>query len=221
MGFASIKVSAKGGADFTPVPAGVHLAICVSVIDLGIQKNVWQGQEKNKPQVYLGFELPEEQITYTKNGHEVTGPSKIGRTFTSSIGDKSNLGPLLESWRGKSFTDAERENFELTSVIGKMCQLGVIQETKNGKTYANITTALPLSKAQRAALEADRTLATPKNELTVYSPEAHDQVVFDRLPQWLQKKISERVQQNDVAAGDQSPSTATEDFNDSLENIPF
>lgn len=217
MGFPSLKVSARGGADFTPVPAGVHYAICIQVIDLGVQKQSWQGQEKNKRQVYIRFELPDEVISYTKGGKEVTGPSTIGRTFTLSIDDKSNLGPFLEGWRGKTFTDAEKEGgFEITSIIGKVCQIGVVHEAKNGKTYANITTALPLSKAQQSAIQADKGVATPKNELLVYSTDSHDEDTFAKLPDWLRTKIGDRVRGSTVAAP-----AGIDDFNDSLDDIPF
>jgi len=86
MAFAPIKASAKGGKDFEPIPAGVHMAICTQVIDLG-----WQPQNGKYPapkhQVYLKFEIPDHQVTWTKDGNTVTrhgtvtGPN--GKTTTS------------------------------------------------------------------------------------------------------------------------------------------
>lgn len=217
MSFPSIKVSAKGGTDFTPVPQGAHYAICIGVVDLGNQKTTYKGDDKVKHQVYLRFELPDEAITYTKNGKEITGPSTIGRTFGLTIGDKSNLGPFLEGWRGSSFTPAEKEGFDITSIIGKVCQVGVTHETRGDKTYANITTALPLMKAQRLAIEAEPKLAISHNELVVYSPDAHDEAVFQKLPEWLRTKINARV----VASVKPASSVAAKDEDEFNDEIPF
>jgi hypothetical protein len=219
--FTSIKVSGKGGGvDFKPVPAGVHLAIVSKLIGLGVQKKTWQGQEKNREEVYIGFELPEELVTYEKAGKQVTGPSSIGRTFTANIGEKSNLGPFLESARGRPFTDAERDSYELTSIVGKIFQIGVVHEVKNGKTYANISVALPLSTAQLAQLKADPSKAKLSVDPVVYSPgENHDEAMWVRVPQWLQKRIGERVTDSAAADNlDQSPAKQPEEFND---EIPF
>ena len=42
------------GRSFTPCPAGLHDAVCISVVDLGMQQSVFG----IKPKVLLQFELP-------------------------------------------------------------------------------------------------------------------------------------------------------------------
>lgn len=223
MAFAPIKASAKGGKDFDPVPAGVHLAICTWVIDLG-----WQPQTGKFPapkhQVYLKFEIPDHQVTWTKDGQEHTGPGTIGRKFGLSLSEKSHLRPFLVGWRGKEFTAEELEGFDIGSVIGKVCQLNVIHEKgeKDGKTYARIAGAFALVKEQKAALAANPARAKPSSEMLVYSPEAHDSGIYDQLPEWIQKMLEDRVDDPAMTASergiDQMPGKATEDFDD---DIPF
>jgi len=224
MAFAPIKASAKGGKDFEPIPAGVHMAICTWVIDLG-----WQPQTGKYPapkhQVYLKFEIPDHQVTWTKDGKEHTGPGTIGRKFGLSLSEKSHLRPFLVGWRGKEFTADELEGFDIGSVIGKICQLNVIHEKgeKDGKVYARIAGAFALVKEQKQALAANPARAKPSSEVLVYSPEAHDSGIYDQLPEWIQKMIDDRVEDpamtlSERQTADQSPATAAEDFND---DIPF
>ena len=219
MAFASIKANAKAGKDFEPIPAGVHMAICTTVVDLGLQGG---GKFAPKRQVYIKFEIPSHQVKWEKDGVEKTGPGTIGRTFGLSISEKSHLRPFLVGWRGKDFTKEEEAGFEITSILGKLCQLSIVHEKgeKDGKTYAKISGAFALIQLQKDDLKAHPEKAKPSQELIAYSPEQHDQAIWEKLPEWLQKKIDERVEEtvNDVAAGDQTPATSTEDFND---DIPF
>lgn len=221
MAFASIKASAKAGKDFDPVPAGVHFAICTQVIDLGLQPQSGKFP-KPKHQVYLKFEIPDIEVTWEKDGEERTGPATIGRKFGLSLSDKSHLKPFLVSWRGKPFTATELEGFDITSVAGKVCQLNVVHEDKRaegGKIYAKITNAFPLIKEQLAGLKANPGRAKPSQDLLVYSPASHDQAMWDRLPEWLQKAIDERVKEEQAAEDvSQAPTKGAEDFDD---DIPF
>lgn len=223
MAFASIKASAKGGKDFEPVPQGVHLAICVNVIDLGWQAGSGK-YPKPKRQVYFKFEIPDVQVSWTKDGEDKTGPATIGRKFGLSLSDKSHLKPFLVSWRGKPFTSDELEAFDVTSVIGKLCQLSVVHEEGDvdgrKKIFARISGAFPLIKEQKEALIKNPARAKPSTELLVYSPEAHDDDIFEKLPEWMQETIEKRVEDPNAATDTQSqvPAGKAEDFDD---DIPF
>ena len=43
--------------DFKPVPAGLHLARCYRIIDLGTQRSEYDGQENHQRKIMLGWEL--------------------------------------------------------------------------------------------------------------------------------------------------------------------
>jgi hypothetical protein len=209
MAFPKIGVSDKGGGrDFEPVPEGVHFAICREVIHIGMQPGF--GTYPAKEKVYFGFEIPGVHVEWEKDGKKQTGPAKIGTTFTLSIAEKSNLRPFLKSWRGKDFTPEEAADFDVTRLLGKVCQLSVVHTQKGDKVYANVSGAFGLSEEQKVQLKADPSKGVPKGELLVYTPAAHDQAVFEKLPQWLQKKISERIKEPVPAVG--------QDFDD---EIPF
>lgn len=220
MAFASIKASAKGGKDFELVPPGVHLAICTKIVHVGYQK-AYNPKYPDKNEVWLDFEVPDIRVKWMKDGEEKEGPAIVRRKFSLSLSEKSNLRPFLESWRGKPFTKEEEDGFEITALLGKICQLSIIHEPSadGKKTYANINGAFGIIKEQRDALVANPARGKPSGELLVYSVDAHDQAIYDKLPEWQQKLIDGRVQEKAAsAATDQTAAKSAEDYND---DIPF
>jgi hypothetical protein len=202
-----MKFQAKGGSDFKIPPAGNHVAICNMVVDLGIQPGRGQFPEP-RPEVYIRFELPNEQHTYKdKEGREVTAPMVIGQTFTASMSTKANLRKFIESWRGENFAkDEEAAAYDFVKLPGKKCLLNVIHVERSGKTYANIKSATPMPKGM--------TDASKQHNPTVYfSLEAPVDKDFDKVPQWLQKKIRERIPEDKaIDSGVSVPEGADDDI---------
>jgi hypothetical protein len=199
----------KGGADFKPVPAGTHTAICVLVADLGIQAG---GKFKPQRKIYVRWELPSEIMAYKdKDGNEKTGPMVIGKKYTLSLSEKANLRADLESWRGRVFTEQELKGFDIINVLGKSCLLGVTHEQcQDKKVYANISAVMGLPKGTAPL--------TPVAKPLWYSPDEHDQHVFESLPNWLQEAIQAR-KRDDIAPPAQGNSPPTDDGFD--DDIPF
>lgn len=181
-----LKYPAKsGGGDFTPVAAGTHIAVCNIVADLGMQPGSAL-YPAAKRQVYLRFELPNERIDFEKDGKKQNGPAVIGKTYTASMNEKANLRKDLESWRGRAFTDEEAESFDVSSVLGKPCVIGVTHSQKDHKTYANITSIGKLMKG------VDSKTLIPELTPLLYSEESTK--TYHQLPEWLQKKIDSAIQ---------------------------
>ena len=111
--------------DFKKVPPGCHFAICNMVVDLGVQETSFKGQAKQQHKVYIRWEVPDERVTYEKDGKEIEGPCSIGATYTLSLSEKAKLRALLENWRGKLFTREELNGFDITTIAGKCCQVMV------------------------------------------------------------------------------------------------
>jgi hypothetical protein len=218
LGFPSIKGSVKGGKDFELVPPGVYFAILTKIVHVGVQA-AYNPKYPDKDEVWLEFEIPDVRVKWTKNGEEKEGPAIVRRKFTLSMNEKSNLRPFLESWRGKPFTDEEAENFELPTMLGKVCQLSVVHEASadGKKTYANISGAFGIIKEQKDALIANPARAKPAGELLAFTPntEPFDQAGYDKLPEWQQKLVDQRIKAQPKT---ETAAAGTADFDD---DIPF
>jgi hypothetical protein len=209
----AIIAKSSGESTFKPVTEGLHQAICSAVVDLGMQPGS-DMYPAPKHQVYLRFDCVDELVEFEKDGQKQSGPARCGATYTLSLGDKSKLRPLLESWRGKKFTEQELEGFDIEKLLGVPCQVQILHSHKAGKTYANVQTVVPWPKGvEKPAAPADA---------FKYSPSEHDQSVYDRMPKWLQEKVGGRLANNyqELDAKDKNAPKA-EPAGDFDDDIPF
>ena len=171
-----MKLQKSNGGDFTPAPAGTHIAVCTKFIDLGTQETQFQGQVKHQRKVMIAWELPHEAM-------EDGRPFTINQRYTFSTSEKATFRKHLEGWRGKKFTDADfgENGFDCRKLLGVPCSLIVSNSARDGKTYANVEGIGPLPKGM------PRPEAT--NELVYFSLEAFDPSVFGKLSQGLQTVI--------------------------------
>jgi hypothetical protein len=128
----------ENGRDFEPAPVGVHQAVCVDVVDLGVLDVTWQGVTKKQHKINIAWQINE----LRDDGK----PFLVFKRYTLSLSEKSNLRKDLESWRGKKFTRDEEMGFDVESIIGANCLLNVTHNTVADKTYANVASVNPLMK---------------------------------------------------------------------------
>lgn len=186
-----MKFPVSGGGDFKRAPAGSHVAVCNLVVDVGIQPG--RGQFPNpKHQIYVRFEIPEERVEYEKDGKTVEGPITLGQFFTASMNEKANLRKQLEGWRGAKFTDEQAADFDVSKILGQACMLSVVESEAGGKTYSNIASISKLPK--------NFPVPAAENPLLFYDPEHTKD--FDKLPEWLRKKIGEQIKPQAVEIED-------------------
>jgi len=182
----SLTISETERTERKPIEAGSHRATLYSLVDLGTQRSEWDGKEKWQAKVRLTFELPDltDEFEVVENGKttKVEKPLVISTEKTRSLGEKSSLRALLESWRGQSFTSAELKNFSLKNLLGKAALISVVHKTSSaGRTYAAITAVSKLPKGMKAAKAF--------NDPLYYEIEEGESGAFTHLPAWLQDKI--------------------------------
>jgi len=163
----------KGGGDFTPIPEDLHLAICYGIWDLGSQFTNFSDHPVH--QVVIVWELPEVRGEFERDGKKVDLPRAISQKYTVSLHEKANLRKALESWRGKKFTEEELKGFDLKKLLGVPCQIQVLHNVKDGKTYANVGAII---KAPQG------TKRNPENPLTFFSFEDGEEIPTN-TPQWI------------------------------------
>lgn len=122
-----MSFTAPKSFDYEKHPAGTFAARCYQVVDLGTHYN--DRWAKSSHLVRIVFETTKKM----KDGR----PFSINIKVTLSMHEKATLRKYLESWRGKAFTSAEADNFDLEKLIGK-CALLTITHSEDGE-FANIT----------------------------------------------------------------------------------
>lgn len=142
----NLTLTCKDSGDFKPHPEGIHPAICVDVMDLGLVETDFQGQKKMVNKVKLTFESE----ATTEDGKRCT----VSKNFTASLHPKAKLADFLGKWRGRPV--APGESIDLQKLIGANCTL-VISHQKNlsGKTYASIDAVSKPTKRVAASGQYD------------------------------------------------------------------
>lgn len=174
----SLTISENTTTDYTPPEAGTFAARCASLIDLGTQTSVWEGEEKRAHKVLISFEVLD-----TDNRRSDGSPHLVSKRFTASLHPKAGLRKFLESWRGRPFTAEELAGFDLKAVVGLTCLVGIVHEAKGDKVYANLSSVMKLPKGMPA----------PAGEIVPVSFDmaAPDWQVFAGLSSRLQAQIAE------------------------------
>ena len=167
------------------VPSGVHRAICYSMVHIGIIKESYLGEEKEIDKVRITWELPDEvRVFKEENGPQ---PMIVSKEFTLSMHEKATLKKTLEQWRGKTFTKEEASKFDITTLVGKPCQLNIVHKTSaTGNVYADISGVMPLGKGTAVPEQT--------NHSFIFDYDPFDQSKLDTLPKFLQEKIMSSVQ---------------------------
>lgn len=154
-----MKLSVGGGGDseYEVPPVGEHKAICYRVIDGGSAEEEYQGETNVRHKIFLFWELTECTM---QDGRRMS----VMGNYTASLNEKSKLYQHVTSWINRSFTDAEKQGFDPTSLVGKGCKLS-IEHTKTGRAkVANVHAFVN---------------AFDDNEQLRQLPTENDQVVFD------------------------------------------
>lgn len=116
----------KNERQFTPAPEGIHDAVCVDVVDMGMVNGPFGPKHKLR-------------IVWEINSQMEDGRNFIVTGFYgASLHEKSNLRKTLKSWRGKDFTEEELRSFDMEKLVGVPAQLVLQHNEHDGKTYCNV-----------------------------------------------------------------------------------
>jgi hypothetical protein len=186
----AIIATNSGSGDYAPMEAGMYVARCTQMVQIGTITETIEGKEKSLHKVRLGFEFPTEQKVFKEENGEQ--PYFLSKEYTLSFHEKATLRIHLETWRSKKFTDEEAASFDITKLLGVPCTINVIHKVgkSNGKTYAEIGSISPLMKGTICP-EAI-------NPIQVLSYDDWNQELFESLPEFLRKKIESSVEFNSL-----------------------
>lgn len=187
---------------FELAPAGAFAARCFRVIDLGTQTFAVMGETKMAHQCLISWEL-------SKNMADGR-PYTINEKYTVSLHEKAKLRSMLESWRGRKFTEAERKGFDLKNVLGKVCFVNIVHTQKGDKEFASVASVMPVPDGMSSPAAT--------NEQLFFSISAWNEQEFQSIPKYYQEMIKKSPEYQQIdAVGSHPGGSSTPDDDD----IPF
>lgn len=198
----SLIAKDTGGGDrtFELAPSGAFVARCYRVVDLGTQTFSVMGETKQAHQVLITWEI---------NKTMADGkPYTISEKYTVSLHEKAKLRAVLESWRGRKFTEAERQGFDLKNILGKVCFINIVHTQKGDKSYANVASVMPVPEGMPSPAAVNETVHFDINEWS--------QAEWDKVPRYYQEMIKKSPEWQQLDAVGSSPGASTDD-----DDIPF
>jgi hypothetical protein len=213
----ALIAKSNSNSAFKPVPQGMHLARCYRIVDLGTQRSDYLGQIKHLPKVMIQFEVHGNDdegnpIVTSKNE-----PMSISKNFTLSLGEKSTLRKDLQTWRGREFTQAELNGFELKNVLGAWAMISVIKGVgKDGNEYTNIATINTVPSALKSNLPQGF------NKTALFEIDNPNNEMWDSFSDGLKQKISLSPEWQ-ARSGNETKENAPakSNFSDMEDDIPF
>ena len=134
-------IARRPESNFSPAPEGLHQAVCVDVIDLGMVEDPQYGP-KHKVEVRWQLEDldPKSDPMHPRR-------FMVQKRYNNVLSTKATLRRDLESWRGRKFSEEELKGFDLDVLVGINCQLQVVHNIKDeGGVWANVQAIVPLGK---------------------------------------------------------------------------
>lgn len=208
-------VATKPQSNYTPPPAGMHIARCYRLIDLGTQPKSFQGQSKGEARkIMASWELlGEDRMDDGK-------PFTISKSWFLSMHEKATLRKDLESWRGRPFTAEEEHSFDVSRLLGAYCLINVIQEQgQDGNTYTKIGAITPLLKGMPKP--------EPVNADTIFDADSPDMEMYATFSDKMKETIGNSREWKARRAGGRPATTATGNpgggsgFDDMDDDMPF
>jgi len=202
-------------SDFKQVPAGMHLARCYRITDLGTQKSEYQGQVKYNRKIMVQFEVHGEDADGQPLVTDKNEPMSVSKRYTRSLAEKAALRADLISWRGREFTADELNSFDLKNILGAWAMLSIVKSAgQNGKEYTNIANVNPVPATIKRA-----GLPNGHNELVEFDidPEVYNKLskgvktIIEGSPEWKSRQDPVRKQATPTGSG----------FDDMDDDIPF
>jgi hypothetical protein len=197
-----------------PMPAGVYLARCFSMIEIGTVTSEYKGVEKSLKKIRITWEFPEElKVFKEENGEQ---PYVISQEFTLSMYEKANLRKFLEAWRGKGFTEDQAKAFDVTALLGVPCNISVIHNPSKKDAsivYANIGSISPLKKSEKCPAQINPTFMLSYTDW--------DDEKFNSLPDFIKDEMKKTPEYQALKNPGSFESNSAPTTEDESSDLPF
>lgn len=172
-----VKIST--GGTFTLIPEGVYQ---VELADINLLENVVTSYApEGKDMLDFKFVILDDVAIPAEAGKEATTTKGkfLSQRMTPSLNDKATMYALVKATMGRVLTKDEIMSFNPESLIGKQCQIVVVQNpSKDGtRMFANIDNYLKVAK-QLPAFDGDlqQTVTIDNSTKPLSVPKTDEQV---------------------------------------------
>ncbi len=124
-----MQLQCKETKEMNPHPAGVHSAVCVDVLDLGLVQTVYNGVPLLVPKLRLVFET---EVVDEQGKRHI-----LARKCRASLHPRSTLHQFISNWRGRAI--APGETVDLEKLVGVSCTLSLSHRLSlTGRVWVSI-----------------------------------------------------------------------------------
>ena len=156
----------KPESTFQPCPEGLHHAVCVDVIDLGLVKGAF------------GDKLKVRVVWQIEEVNDKTHRFTARKQYNLTLHEKATLRKDLEAWRGVKFSEEQLRGFDLEKLIGANCQIQVVHDLSDeGTVYANVQAVVPAPKNVLKLTPLDYTRDKDRQKDGIHAPSDADEPV--------------------------------------------
>lgn len=146
---------ASNSTSFRPCPEGAIQGILVDIVDLGLITSTYNNETKTAHKINLVWQVDERKDDGTR--------FLVFQRQTLSLHPKANLRKVVETIRGKKFTDEEVEaGFEVDDLKGSVALLTIVHNQSGDRVYANVNGVAPLPKGMTKIKAEDYERRAPK-----------------------------------------------------------
>lgn len=194
-----MKGTPKPKPDYKIPDPDTYIVWLDSLADVGTQTTTGKFGTKEQRKLRLTWEL-----CGTRTSPDDPRPLTISQEYTWDMSEKSNLYKIVKPWIGKT----PDRNYDLDDLFNHPAQVSIIHNQVGEKTYANVSTIMPLPKGSTPPARV--------NAPFVFDMEDRRTTMADflKLPEWLRNKILKSPEGARFAAeSDGTPEIA--------EDIPF
>lgn len=166
-----MAIIVKQEKNYVDPPEGIHLAICVDVTE----PQEYETAFGPKLKIRLVWELDEKMPEGSKGAGK---PYLASKFLTPSLNERATLFKLLQSWRGKPFTQDELKGFDIEKLIGVSCQL-VIEPYVDGKGVSRTKVANVVKAKEKLEPSGEyvRMKDRPKDDFKGGKPETQSEQI--------------------------------------------
>ncbi len=181
------RTAASGGKEFVQMAPGTYPCRLVQVLDLGLQKQSWKGEEKpNAYEIGLTYEFTDEFMEDDDGNPMEDKPRHLTETMVLY---NLKVEKAKSTARYNAIDPGEKAEGDWEKLLGSPCMVTVvINPGSDGRKWEKIAAVGPMREKDAAKLPK---LVNQQKVLDLVDP---DLEVFRSLNKWMQERVASNLE---------------------------